>query len=76
MNHSQLPEAADPLGPADPCKYVIAVWHPGIPLSLTDESLWTLEECKRDVPQVEAELAGARAIICELRPVDPALDNG
>lgn len=71
MENSQPPAAADPLGPSDPCRYVIAVCHPGLPLSLTDESLWTREECERDVPQVEAELAGARAIICELHPVDP-----
>lgn len=73
MNHPQPPAAADPpLGPSDPCRFVIAVCHPGVPLSLTDESLWTFEECARDVPAVEAEMAGARAIICELRPADPA----
>jgi hypothetical protein len=70
------PHQADPedypLGPSDPFRYVIAIWHPGVPLSLTDESVWTRSECERDVPQVEEEMAGSRAIICELRPVDPA----
>lgn len=71
MTASQPPSDAEPLGPADPCRYVVAIFHPGIPLSLTDESLWTLEECQRDVPQVEAQFAGARALICEVRLLDP-----
>lgn len=53
----------------EPLGYVIVICHPGVPLSLTDESLWALEECVRDVPQVEADMPGAEAIVCEVRPV-------
>jgi hypothetical protein len=57
-------------GPAgDPLGHVIVIRHPGVPLSLTDESLWTLEECEQDASQVEAEMPGAEAIVCEVRPV-------
>jgi hypothetical protein len=55
--------------PGEPLGYVIVIRGPGVPLSLTDESVWTLEECIRDSSQVESDMPGCEAIVCEVRPV-------
>lgn len=61
-------DAGGPPGQDGPLGYVIVIRHPGHPLCLTDESLWTLEECQVDAPQAEADIGG-EAIICAVVPV-------
>lgn len=55
----------------NPRYHVIALLHPSVPPSLTDESLWSREECERDAPQAENDMPGTTAIVCELHPVRP-----